>query len=189
VVNQVKNEKGFSLLEVMIALTLFAFFVTAYLTSQGYNVADSQLSEDQLMLQQLCERTLNELIINPPKITNATANLKETKAFEESDLKNFEYTLEMKPLLVPDFAQLFAQSGGTTDEAKDAYEGNYYNEGTKGQRNEALEKLVFEELRKNIEKILWQVRVTVTNKETKYNYTLSTFITNYDEKIQLNLGF
>jgi hypothetical protein len=29
----------------------------------------------------------------------------------------------------------------------------------------------------------------VTNKETKYNYTLSTFITNYDEKIQLNLGF
>ena len=50
------KEKGFSLLEVMIALTLFAFFATAFLSSQGYNVADSRLSEEQLILQQLAER-------------------------------------------------------------------------------------------------------------------------------------
>jgi hypothetical protein len=49
--------------------------------------------------------------------------------------------------------------------------------------------MVFEELKKNIEKIVWQARVTVTNKETKYSYSLSTWLTNYNEKIQINVGF
>lgn len=185
----IKNNFGFSLLEVMIAITLFAFFVTAYLTSQGYNVEDSRLSEEQLILQQLAERKITELVLDPPKFSNATANLKETKTFEEADLKGYEYTLEIKKVTIPDFAQLFAQQGAASDEAQDSYEGNYYNEGTSNQRNAALEKMIFEELKKNIERVLWQARVTITNKETKYNYTLSTFLTNYNEKIQLNVGF
>lgn len=185
-----KNQKGFSLIEVMIAITLFAFFVTAYLTSSGYNVEDSRISEEQLQLQALAERKINELVLDPPKFTNATANLKETKTFEESDLKNFEYTLEIKRLTIPDFAQLFSQKDATTEEARDSYDGDYFAEGAQGgQRNAALEKMVFEELKKNIERILWQARVTVTNKETKYSFTLSTFLTNYNERVQLNVGF
>lgn len=183
------NEKGFSLLEVMIAITLFAFFVTAFLTSQGYNVSDSQLSEEQLMLQQLCERKINELHFDPPKFSNATANLKETKKFEEKEFENYEYTLEIKKLVIPDFAQLFAQKDGTTEEARESYEGNYFNENKKGNRNSSLEKTVFAELKKNIENIIWQARITVTNRDTKYSYTLSTFLTNYNERIQLNIGF
>lgn len=190
-VKSIKNQKGFSLLEVMIAITLFAFFVTAYLTSQGYNVEDSRLSEEQLILQQLAERKINELVLDPPKFTNATANLIETKTFEEKEFSGYEYTLEIKKLTLPDFSQLFAQKGATTEEASESYEGDYFSEGVQGQgqRNANVEKMVFEELRKNIEKILWQARVTVTNKETKYNYTLSTFLTNYNERVQLNIGF
>jgi len=56
-------------------------------------------------------------------------------------------------------------------------------------RNAALEKMVFDELKKNIEKIVWQAKVTVTNKETKYSYSLATWLTNYNERIQLNVGF
>lgn len=173
----------------MIAITLFAFFITAYLTGTGYNVEDSRLSEEQLILQSLAERRINELILDPPKFTNANADMKETKQFEDKEFSNYEYTLEMKKLTIPDFAQLFAQKGASTDEAKEDLQSNYYAEGTKSQRNDAMEKMVFEELRKNIERILWQVRVTVTNKETKYSFTLSTFITNYNEKVQLNVGF
>ncbi len=183
------DDSGFSLLEVMIAITLFAFFVTAYLTGQGYNVEDSRLSEEQLILQQLAERKINELVLDPPKFTNADANLKETKTFEEKEFSGYEYTLELRRLTVPDFAQLFAQKGGASEEAKESYDGDYFNENTAGQRNSSVEKMVFEELRKNIERILWQARVTVTNKETKYNFTLSTFLTNYNERVQLNVGF
>jgi prepilin-type N-terminal cleavage/methylation domain-containing protein len=184
-----KNQKGFSLIEVLIAITLFAFFVTAFLTAQGYNVSDSQLSEEQLMLQQLCERKINELYLDPPKFENMLNGLKETKTFEENDLKGYEFTLEIKKLTIPDFAQLFGQKDGVSEEGQDAYEGNYMNQGNAGQRNAGLEKMVFEELKKNIEKIVWQARVTVTNKETKYSYSLATWLTNYNEKIQLNIGF
>jgi hypothetical protein len=175
---------------VLIAITLFAFFVTAFLTSQGYNVSDSQLSEEQLMLQQLCERKINELFLDPPKFQNILGTLKETKTFEEKDLSSFEYTLEIKKLTIPDFAQLFGQKGSVSEEAQDAYEGNYMNQSSSSsKRNSGLEKMVFEELKKNIEKIVWQARVTVTNKETKYSYSLSTWLTNYNEKIQINVGF
>lgn len=172
----------------LIAITLFAFFVTAFLTSQGYNVSDSQLSEEQLVLQQLCERKINELHLDPPKFQNMIGGLKETKTFEENDLSGFEYTLEIKKLTIPDFAQLFGQKGGVSEEGQEAYEGDYMNQ-SGSSRNSGLEKMVFEELKKNIEKMVWQARVTVTNKETKYSYTLSTWLTNYNEKIQLNIGF
>ncbi len=183
------NQTGFSLIEVLIAITLFAFFVTAFLTAQGYNVSDSALSEEQLMLQQLCERKINELYLDPPKFQNMAMGLKETKTFEENDLKGFEYTLEIKKLTIPDFAQLFGQKGGVSEEGKDAYEGDYLNDSNASKRNSGMEKMVFEELKKNIEKIVWQARVTVTNKETKYSYSLATWLTNYNEKIQLNIGF
>lgn len=184
------KQSGFSLIEVLIAITLFAFFVVAFLTAQGYNVSDSALSEEQLILQQLCERKINELYLDPPKFQNlTTGGLKETKKFEEKDLSNYEYTLEIKKLSVPDFAQLFGQKDGVSEEGKDAYDGDYLNQNNGSQRNAGLEKMVFEELRKNIEKIVWQARVTVTNKETKYTYSLSTWLTNYNEQIQLNVGF
>ncbi|MBA2403816.1 MAG: prepilin-type N-terminal cleavage/methylation domain-containing protein [Bdellovibrionales bacterium] len=183
------NQTGFSLIEVLIAITLFAFFVTAFLTATGFNVSDSQLSEEQLMLQQLCERKINELYLDPPKFQNILGTLTETKTFEEKDLNGFEYTLEIKKLTIPDFAQLFGQKDGVSAEGKEAYDGNYMSEGNENKRNSGLEKMVFEELKKNIEKIIWQARVTVTNKETKYSYTLATWLTNYNEKIQLNIGF
>ena len=181
-------QKGFSLIEVLIAITLFAFFVTAFLTSQGYNVSDSQLSEEQLVLQQLCERKINDLFLNPPKFQNIMGTMKETKTFEERDLSNFEYTLEIKKLTIPDFAQLFGQKGSMNEDGQNAYQGNYLNQSSSN-RNSSLEKMVFEELKKNIEKIVWQAKVTVTNKDTKYSYSLATWITNYNERIQLNVGF
>ena len=185
------NERGFSLLEVMIAFVLFTLFITAFLTSTGYNVADSTLSEEQLLLQSLCERKINELFLDPPKFENLLSNgLKETKTFPETPFSGYEYTLEIKKLMLPDFAQLMGQKGGTSEEGQESYEGDYFKEegGSRNSNNAGIEKLVFEEMRKNIEKIVWQARVTVTNKETKQSWALSTYLTNYNEKVQLNVG-
>ncbi len=185
----IRNNSGFTLIEVTIAITIFAFFATAFLTGQGYNVQDSALSQEQLVLEMLAEREINRLYIDPPKFTNVTANTKETKKFDEAEFKEYEYTLEINKIVLPDFSKLFSQKGGTTDEASDAYEGNYFNNSTNGSRNSTIETMVFNEVKKNIERIIWQARVTVTNKETKYSVSLSTFITNFNEKIQLNVSF
>ena len=182
----IQNQKGFSLLEVLIAITLFVVFTATFLTSQSYNVSDSVLSEQQLILQQLAEMKINELHLDPPKFQNlSTTGTVETKKFEETELSNFEYKLELKPLVIPDFSQLFGQ-GENNAEDPNASGSDYFDQTS--QRNSQLEKLVFSELKKNVEKIIWQARITVTNKETNLNYTLSTWITNYNEKVQLNIG-
>lgn len=180
---KVKSESGFSLLEVMIAITLFAFFITAFLTTQGYNVTDSENSEQQLVLHSLAERTMNELMINPPRFTNATQNSKEVKKFEDSQYANFEYELEIKKLVIPDFGQLFSQGGSSEDQ-----DNAYYSASNRANRNTNLEKIIFEELKKNIERILWQVRITVINKENGMSYSLSSYLTDYNQRVQLNVG-
>lgn len=179
-----KKESGFSLLEVMIAITLFAFFISAFLTSQGYNVSDSEVSEQQLILHGLAERTMNELLINPPRFSNATQDTKEKKKFEETDLANFEYELEIKKLVIPDFGQLFGGKNNNEDS-----DNNYYSSENQGNRDSNLEKLIFEQLKKNIERMLWQVRITVTNKDNGMSYSLSSYLTDYNQKVQLNVGF
>lgn len=176
----------------MIAFLLFTIFVTAFLTGTGYNVSDTALTEEQLLLQSLCERRMNQLFLDPPKFENYTSSgLKETKTFEEKAFAGYEYTIEIKKLTIPDFTAMFSQKGGTSEAEDDAYEGNYFNEGggSRNQNNQGIEKIVFEELRKNIEKIIWQARVTVRNKETNNVWSLSSYLTNYNERVQLNVGF
>lgn len=178
-------QAGFSLLEVMIAITLFAVFISAFLVSQGYNVSDSALTEEQLKLHMLCEQKMNELMIDPPRFTNALEDLKETKTFEEKDFANYSWTVEWKRLKVPDFGKIFAANaqGGAAGE-----DNKYYDSDNSASRNQTLEAVVFEKLKENIERAVWQLRLTVTNKETQYSYTLSRWVTNYDEPIQLNLS-
>lgn len=181
------QEGGFSLIEVMIAVTLFTVFASAYLVSQGYNLSDSALSEEQLKLHALCERQLNEVLINPPRYTNAMENLKETKNFEEEEWGDYNYTIEWKRLKVPDFSKIFMSQGAEQGKESDN-DNKYYDEDSGKQRDSSLEKLVFDKLKENMEKIVWQVRITVSNKETKYGYSLSRWVTNYDEPVQLNLN-
>jgi hypothetical protein len=89
-----------------------------------------------------------------------------------------------------DFGQLFGSKGNASEDAQEQNEDNdYFNDANKAQRNSNTEKMVFDTLKKNIERIVWQARITVTNKETKYSYALSTYLTNYNEQIQLQIGF
>lgn len=181
------QQQGFSLIEVMIAVTLFTIFASAYLVSQGYNMSDSALSEEQLKLHALCEKQMNEILINPPRFTNALENLKDTKNFEDQEFANYDYTTEWKRLVVPDFQKIFAAQGESQSAAEDG-SNKYFDNNTKSGRNSSVEKMVFEKLRDNLEKIVWQVRLTVTNKETKYSYSLSRWVSNYEQPVQLNLG-
>lgn len=166
--------QGFSLVEVMIAMTLFALFITAFLMSQGANISGSINMEEDLTMQSLATRKINEVLLDKPLFTNATENDVETKNFEEEDFKIYKYTIEYKKLEFPNFQQL------TGTEEEDPY----------GQdQDDAIKKMVFDKLKKNMEEILWQVKVTITNTETDYEYSLSTWLTNDKAQIDTNFGF
>lgn len=100
------HSKGFSLVEVMIAMTLFALFITAFLMSQGSNISGSINMEEDLTMQALAQRKINEVLLDKPTFTNATENDVETKNFEEEEYKRYKYTIEYVKLEFPNFQQL-----------------------------------------------------------------------------------
>lgn len=173
--NKIKNKQGqdgFTLVEVMIAMAIFGFFITAFIMSQGANINGSVTMAQDLVLQGLAERKINEVLLDKPVFSNTTENQVETKNFEEDEFKIYKYTIEYKKLEFPDLSQL---TGSSEDEEERA------------DNNSAVKKMVFEKLKKNMEKALWQVRVTITNTETDYSYSLSTWLTN--DRAQLDLNF
>lgn len=171
------NQKGFTLVEVMIALTLFSLFVTAFVMSQGSNITMSaQMSED-LMMSSLGERKMNEVLLDPPEFTNALENDVESSNFEEENYKKYKYIVEFKKFEIPDLSQLMGLAGSDEDA-----ENNQQNN-----QIDSIKKMVFTKLKKNIETVMWQVRVTIINSETNYQHEVTSWITN--DKARLDTGF
>ena len=165
------TEKGFSLLEIMIALTIFSVFITVFLTNQSYNISDSTQMEEEIKVHHLCETKINEIFLDPPDFTDSLDGKKEVKSFKLKGYENYSYQILYKKLKLPTFDKLTPPG----DELQ------------KGQSEQ--EKIVMDKLKENIEKVVWQLEVTIKNKDTDYEYSLSTWIQNTKAEIDLNLGF
>jgi len=166
---------GFTLLEMMLALTVFSVFLTAFLTSQGGNLTDSINMEEETILHNLCLNKINELIIDHPKLTESLTLSKETKSFEEKGFENYQYTIEYKKLEIP----VEAMMGGGDDENADAPEQNA--------ANKLFQDKIMKQFKENMERLIWQLVVTVENKETGFSYSLSTWLDNPEAPIKVSL--
>ena len=171
------NIRGFTILEVLIALTIFAVFISVFVTSQGGNLADSVMIREEIKLRQLCEQKLNEIIANPPVFSESLTLTPETKTFEstsnDKDLENYEYTIEYKLFKIPDIEKITGEAAGSDYEGESA--------GLSG-----IQKSLMEQIKNNMEKLLWQVKVTITNKNTKFYFNLSTWLLNNDANVQFS---
>lgn len=175
--NILDNQNGFTLVEVMIALTLFAVFTTVFIMSQATNQNNSALMSEDIKMHSLAEMKMNEIQLDPPRFTNATDNTKESKNFDIEGYKNYKYIIEYKKLKIPNINELTGK-----DEKDDP---------NRESRNNAIKKTVFKKLKENMERMIWQVKVTVINTETDgdYAYELTSWITNREAKIDINFGF
>ncbi|WP_372653807.1 type II secretion system protein J [Halobacteriovorax sp.] len=154
------NSKGFTLVEVMISLAIFAVFASAYLTAQGYNISDSTVMREELELKRYAELKINEIIVTPPELKDSITLSKDAGKFEEDD--NFSYAIEYKKFVVPDLNKIT----GADQEAQDP--------------NEAK---IFTNIKKNLEKIIWQVEVTVKNETSERIYSVSTWLYNHQAQV------
>ncbi len=166
--HSISNNKGFTLLEVMIAMTIFATFIATFVLIQGNNLNDSSMLREETILQRLCQNKLNEIILNPPEFREALTLIAETKTFEEND--RYEFSIVYKRFELPEFNKIQGLDGD--DSAQQS-------------PNQALEKKVYDEVMKIVKEALWQVEVTVTNKESKYNFSLSTWLRNQAAKVEI----
>jgi prepilin-type N-terminal cleavage/methylation domain-containing protein len=163
-----KNNSGFALIEVMVALFLFAVFMAVFATTQGYNVSDSFNMKEELVMSELCKNELNQIILEPPKSFGPGLFIGPGDTKPIDGFPNYNRTIKYKEFFIPDFNKV---QGLGADQASSGYEAKIY-----------------QEVKTNLQKMLYQVEVTVTNKDTGLNFTLSTFIQDTQARVQF-MGF
>ena len=164
-----KSNGGFTLLEVMIAMTVFSFFYVAYYVAQNQNVASSVTIREEIKLKELCTKKLNEIIVKPPQFKESLTLTTEVTAFEED--KNYEARVTYKRLKIPDVKKIMGKE--EEDES-----------GNNDSGSSAIEQTFMNKIKENLQEMIWQVEVQVINKETKASYSLSTWLQNTEAQVK-----
>lgn len=161
------NKEGFTLIEVMIALAIFGVFIVSFMAAQGYNVTDSTSLRREIRLKQFVQEKINELVTTPPELKDSLTLRSETGKFESDESMKFEVTY-MK-FKIPDFDKIKGKQKQDEQEETDP-----------------LQKKIFEMVKKNMEEIVWQVQVKVTDTNTGYSQIASTWLNNDKAPVKLD---
>jgi len=160
-----KSEKGFTLIEVMIALAIFAVFIVAFTTSQGFNLADSTRMKEELMFRTLAEQKMNEVIITPPEFKDSITLTPDKGKFEGNEEYSYEVTYSRLKL---DIEKLMGVSA---------------SEGEDESQTSAAEKQIMTNITKNLKELVWQVEVKITSNNSGNSFYISSWLYNNKAKI------
>lgn len=161
-------QKGFSLIEVMIALAIFSVFITAFVTSQGFNISDSAGFKKNVNLQMMTELKLNQILAHPPELSERLTLTPETGDMEED--ANFSFQVTYKIFELPDFEKINDTNAGERVSPEMVQ----------------LQARIYENVKNNLKELLWQVEVVITDKSNQENYSASTWL--YNEPAQVQFG-
>ena len=167
------EQKGFTLLEIMIAMTIFSFFVTAYVVSQGNNLADSSNMRFEYEMKNLLEQEVNQLIINPPEFTPSLLLSTENDYKTIENFEAYEIRIQWFEFKLPDLSQL---SGGQSEDQ------------STNNAQESIQTKIFNNVSKNLQALLWQLRVTIRHKETQKFMDSTTWLLNQKARVKIE-GF
>ena len=165
------SEGGFTLMEVMIAIAIFTVFASVFVTGQGYNLLDSSKLKEEMLLKDFAENKMNDIIINPPELREAITMSKETKDVESNT--DYQTTVEFKKFFVPDISKMSSSNDALEDSEKD------------NSPQAQMEKKISKVFKENMEKMIWQVEVTVKNKNNDSSFKLSTWLYNQNADVQI----
>ncbi len=170
------NSSAMTLIEVLIALALFSTFIVAFMAGQGNNITTSIKFKEELRLRDIAEVILNEQMIEPPEVKTIAGDVeidpvssRKFKTFEDDE--NYEYAINTYKIAIPDFDKIIASDDEQSDEDK---------------QNQSTQKLIYNKFKENMEKIVFQIIVTVRHKASGNFYDLSTWFYK-DGEIQLGI--
>lgn len=175
-----KLNKGFTLLEVMIAMAIFAVFATAFVAGFGGNLRDSSELKEDILLKELCENKINEIISNPPTYQESITLTKEIKDIDH--YPNYQSIVEYKRFFVPDMNKITGENKSDSDESNSESESE-----AEGNQRKQMEQKIFKVFKENIEKILWQVEVTVKNKVSGETFRLSAWTVDQNAEVKIEM--
>lgn len=166
-VRKIAKNTGFTLIEVMIALAIFAVFVVSFMAAQGYNVSDSSKMRNELKLREYVSKKINEIVAKPPEFKDSLTLKADSGKFEDDE--NFKYEVTYKKFKIPDYSKI----KGTSSEDEVAESEN------------PIEKKIFESVSKNLESIIWQAEVKVIDDTTGNSLSMSTWLVNNKAEVVL----
>lgn len=164
------NQKGLSLIEVMIALTIFATFSLAIISTQSFNIDSSVKMSSELLLHNFAEMKMNEALLGKREFTNATENDIDTGNIDIEGYKDYKFKIEYKKNKFPDFSQIMGKGEGEEENQDE---------------NAGMKKMIFNKLKVQLEQLIWQITVTITNPDGE-EYSMSSWVTNSKAKIKLD---
>lgn len=157
-------------MEVMIALVIFAVFASVYVTGQGYNLMDSSKLKEEILMKDFCENKINDIIVNPPELRESLTVSKETKDVQTDP--NYQTIVEYKKFFVPDMTKITGSNDLDSKEKEESPQAQ-------------MEKRIFKVFKENMEKMIWQVEVTVKNKTNDSTFKLSAWLFNPNAEVQI----
>lgn len=171
----IRNNEGMTLIEVTIAILLFSIFITAFMAGQGGNITDSMQLKGELLLKDIAEMKMNEVLINPPEDFRPVAGKvnvnEEKKKFEEiQEYPDYRFALQLMKVTIPEFEKIT----GATE--------NNPNE------DQAIRKRIFDNFKRNMEQLVWQIVITVEHKPSGATYDLSTWYYNDAGRMQFDIN-
>ena len=166
------ESKGISLLELMIAMAITAIFGVVLLSGIGGNVFRSEEMRAELKVVELVEMKMNEMVLDPPTFKeNLLTEFTEEKKFE--DFPGYTYSIKLHPFMLADYLAALGQ-GPESEEYEEQGE---------------LYRRVFNLVSKNVQKMIWQLEVTVTHTESQLAHSVSTLLYDRDASIEWEGGF
>lgn len=158
------NSEGIGLIEVMISITLFAIFITAFMTGQGNNVMSSYRMKDDLKLKELAQTQYNLTMLDPPDFNRQLAEPKsETKPIE--DEPGYEYTMSYKQIFIPDISKIMGEQENPNDPDRQN------------------RKRIMQEFKDNMERLVWQISIEVRNKNSGATYEIAGWVYHSEAKV------
>lgn len=173
-----KNQDGMTLIEIAIALLLFALFVTAYMSSQGNNVDASMSFKGELLLKDIAEMKINEELINPSESFRPTGGKIKIDPPKDSDFKEIEeypgykVAVQYFKVTIPELSKITGQE----------------DQENNPDQNQAIQKRIFDNFKKNMERLIWQIVVTVKHEESGQTYDLSTWYYNEGGQLEFDIN-
>lgn len=163
------SKSGFSLFEVLVAISVFSIFFVVFSSSFFHNRSASIDLNEELKMSTLAQTIIKDVLVELPPLTESLNKSNKKQNFEDPNLKDYSYTIEWSRLEFPNLVEL----------------NNMANQGEDNNQNKSMINSVFKYVQEATKDVLWQLRVTVLNASSQKQYPITTWVKNPQKQISI----
>ncbi len=163
------SQGGFSLFEVLVAISIFAVFFIVFANSFFHNQRASTELNQELAMSSLAEKVIRETLVAMPALSESLHKSNKKETFEAPN-QDYTYTVEWSRLEFPNFGELM----------------NAANPEEEASANQSIMNQVFKQVQEATKDVVWQMRLTIIHTASGREYPVSFWVKNPNKEITLS---